>query len=146
MHKYGWLFAALPVMLFLACGGTFTTTSTDGDKDKLQGTWAVESMVVDGKEVAAELIKGMKYVFSADRVTVTVGTIDDHGTYTINSGNTPKTLDIVSVNAKNKPSRCIYTFEGEKLKIALGDGGNRPTDFSTSKGTTNAVLICKREK
>jgi RNA polymerase sigma factor (sigma-70 family) len=41
---------------------------------------------------------------------------------------------------------CIYSLEGDELKICEGHGGKRPTDFTAGKGSERVLYVLKRER
>jgi hypothetical protein len=54
----------------------------------------------------------------------------------------------VTVKVKCKTYQGIYAFEGDRLKICMGDseGGPRPTKFESPKGGKANLIVLRRVK
>jgi uncharacterized protein (TIGR03067 family) len=117
-------------------------------KAKLKGTWAVVSLEEKGEKAPEDVVKKMRLVFQDSKVIIK-GTEDgDHeATYTIDPSQKPATLDLVPADGpdKGKTLRCIYSLEGDDLKIcsASKSDDERPTEFAAKKAV---LLVFKRGK
>jgi uncharacterized protein (TIGR03067 family) len=148
------------VALALLTAGAIAADTPDEavkkEKEKLQGTWVVESAEVDGKTI--EDLKGVKMVFSADKVTWRMNGIEHEITYSIDPAKSPKHIDFTFEGKCVKTvSKDIYQLEGNTLKVCNRSGratnragelieekvAERP-DRLDSKGGT--LVILKREK
>ena len=137
--KLGWFCGALAVVMFVACTGpTINVTNPDNkteksDKDKIQGTWVVELMEVNGQKIPNDKAGDTKMVFSGDKVTLKGGPgKEKDAPFKLDSSKTPKTLEISPPAGETKAMKAIYKFEGEKLKLAMlmDDSDGFPTTFS----------------
>jgi uncharacterized protein (TIGR03067 family) len=96
------------------------------EKQKLQGTWVAESVVVKGK--ANEKLKGATFNFSGDKVKMEFDGKKQEGTYTIDPTKSPKHIDLIFERDGRKDlDRGIYQLEGDTLKLCMR-GGSRKVD------------------
>jgi uncharacterized protein (TIGR03067 family) len=139
---------SLPLFVLLA-GFAFAQGEAKNDLDKFQGNWAVESVIVEGEELPAEVVKVFKMSFKDDNYTVMIGQDKTEGTFRLDPSKNPKTIDIVPDNGpdRGKKQLGIYTFDGDKIKIcAAMPGKERPTNFETKDKIGYTVMILRREK
>lgn len=139
------LMAAAFAGVFLV--GNATAPKDDPNKidlDKLQGTWTVESGVLDGNPI--EQFKGLKLIFSGATVTL-VGQEERPLTVKLNAEKTPREIDVVKGTdngAKAEPALVgIYKLDGDKFKVTLASE-KRPKKFHEKNDTM--LLTFKREK
>ncbi len=113
---------------------------------KLQGTWVEVSVEKAGQK--QEPAGGHRIKFDGDTFSVTDhGRPRENGTLKLNPAKKPKEIDI-RVQDQNNEERTvlgIYTWDGEHLKLCLGEpgGGTRPTDFTTTPAG-GLLLVVKR--
>jgi uncharacterized protein (TIGR03067 family) len=126
------------------------------EKQQLQGTWVAESVVVKGK--ANEKLKGAKFNFSGDKVTMEFEGKKQEGTYTIDATKSPKHIDLTFLRDGRKDlDRGIYQIEGDTLKMCVRGGyrkfdregklveekvADRPEKFDAE----DSLITLKREK
>ena len=118
--------------------------ATKAEVKKLQGKWTVTSAESGGKKLepkqafeAVSFEGYTAYLHQGDKL-LSFGVA-------ANPEKTPKTIDLVG----GKTLPCIYTLDGDKLRLALPalnkDGTfTRPTDFDTKSGSL--VLEAERAK
>jgi uncharacterized protein (TIGR03067 family) len=133
--------AAQPVKLKAQQNQPTQPAKPKTDKDKLQGTWIVDSDVADS-------LMSLKLVFVRDKVTFHFteegNALIKEGTYTLDSKKDPKEIDFT---CDNRTQEAIYTFEKDRLKVALAEHGqDRPTKFAAPAGTRQALIVFKRDK
>lgn len=140
-------------VLFTAVAGLCLAADAKDDavkaeKAKLQGTWKVVSLEIDGTKAPEEDIKKMSLVFQDGKaITRRTGDKDYEATYTIDPSQKPATVEFVSGNEKEKPIRCIYLLNGDDLKICASMPGDaRPKEFTSKKGEQTSLIVLKREK
>jgi uncharacterized protein (TIGR03067 family) len=120
------------------------------EQEKLEGTWSfVKSS--GGPNQKKEKRAAVRMVFKGDTVFF-VAEGDKRsalGTYTVDPGKDPKTMDITLDNDGAKViTRAIYELDGDTLKLCHYLGGRaskeRPKGFVADKQTVVGIL--KREK
>src|SRR5262245_46170620 len=103
-------------------------------KKKLAGTWAVVSFEKEGKSVPEKAIKGMRWEFDGDKLTITSGkrTIAS-GTLKLLAGQTPLVWDYREGKDITSPyDSAIYEVEGDTLKVCVSaDRKKRPAKFES---------------
>jgi uncharacterized protein (TIGR03067 family) len=139
---------SLPVF-FLVAAFAFAQGEAKNDLEKFQGNWAVESVIVEGKELPAEVVMGFKMAFKDDGYTVLIGQDKTEGVFRVDASKKPKTIDIIPDNGPDRGLKQpgIYEFDGDKLKIcAAQPGKERPTNFETKDKMGYTVMILRRVK
>jgi uncharacterized protein (TIGR03067 family) len=114
--------------------------------ERFQGDWVATRYVIDGKSVETEAIT---LSVKGDESTYTRGDSASKGTYRPNPAKDPKELDIVVTSGpdKGKTYLAIYEFAGEELRICLTrTGKERPTKFTSAKGTDVTLEVWQRKK
>jgi uncharacterized protein (TIGR03067 family) len=96
------------------------------EKQRLQSTWVAESVVIKGK--ANEKLKGAKFNFSGDKVTMEFDGKKQEGNYTIDPRKNPKHIDLTFLrDGRRDLDRGIYQIEGDTMKLCMR-GGYRKFD------------------
>jgi uncharacterized protein (TIGR03067 family) len=109
-----------------------------GDLEKLQGTWRVASLEIDGAAMPA----GGSITVAGDRFTTAAMGAEYSGTVEIDPGKRPKRFDLVFTSGPHAGNRSlgIYQLDGDQWRICLGFAGSpRPTSFATSPGSGHAL-------
>jgi len=115
------------------------------DLDKLQGTWNVAALEVDGQAMAAPpgaciVIEGARFQ-SLGMGAVYAGTIE------LNARKRPRQFDLLFTEGPEQGNRSlgIYGLSGDEWKICLTvTGKTRPEKFSTAPGGGHALEILRR--
>jgi uncharacterized protein (TIGR03067 family) len=155
------LHALLVVVMTLAMAAEEPKNPSDLDKDKLQGTWTVQSIEVDGKPLDAAVIKDATIAFSGDLITVKFQDQTKLGKFRLDATKKPNEIDLLSDPAnveKKEVDRGIYQLEGDALKLCMagvtksrsfGDAeektseNERPKAFDSKHGS---LTVLKRKK
>lgn len=128
------------------------------EKDRLKGTWVVESFD-DGEEPVGK-VKGATLRFDDDKVFMTIpGEKEQAGTYGVEPFKKPKHIDLTSAppGEEKMTTRGVYELDGDTLKIRFGavgiaiDGSGkktvtpsvRPKSLDAKEGV---LMVLKREK
>jgi uncharacterized protein (TIGR03067 family) len=139
---------------FTASGGTGARADDKADVEKelkkFQGTWTFESSKSGGKELPADVLKGLILTFEGDKHTVKKGDeVIQAGTQKLNPSKSPKTIDVTMTEGPNKGTVMlgIYEIDGDTLKVCFDPHGKmRPTEFRNAPGSENFVNVHKRVK
>ena len=114
------------------------------DKEKLQGAWLLTALERDGRTLPMLGNLQIKLVFRGDNVTFEYPDHTEVGTYRLQVGSNPKTIDVL---AELDTSRGIYRLEGDSLVICgVPAGQERPAEFATKPGTKQILYRLKRQK
>src|SRR5690348_10693609 len=107
------------------------------DLEKMQGDWALESMVNNGGPVPEDDAHSLFRTVKSDSYTVFLFDKPiSKGTFKIDATKNPKTIDFFPGNTadKTKAMAGIYEIEGDKLKICYAQPGkDRPQEFESKK-------------
>lgn len=117
--------------------------------EKLQGTWNVVSLEIEGMKMEEAAFKGAKIVVKGDIFTTTSMGVVYKGILSVNSAKSPQTLDLLFTEGPEKvnTSLAIYELEGDTWKLCLTvSGNNRPKEFVTKPGSGHALETLKLEK
>jgi len=151
-------------MSFLAAVGFVAAIFTPGwaqaDKDetkKLQGAWVLTKLMVGGVEVPEKDIKGTRFVFEGDKLTVVpalpeVDTVDKRTfTFKLDPKQKPAAVDLTALDgdAKGTVSPGIYELKGDTLRWCQSDdekNKERPKTFESPDKSRIYVFTFKRAK
>ena len=135
-------------MALMAVLGDSDADANAKDLEKMQGDWAVVSVVRDGVKEEDDnaqslfrTVKGNQYtVFLFDKP---VGS----GTFKIDATKKPKTIDSFPANLAGKAMLGIYQIDGNTITTCYAAAGkDRPTEFSSKKGSEQTLMVWEREK
>lgn len=113
------------------------------DEERILGNWFIVN------EDSGR--KGEMWVISKDRILMhakNLGKSPGTNSYKIDAGKTPKHIDINQhvIGFSTGPSRGIFAFDGDELRICLPAlGKERPTEFA-SKPAVSGLLILHRQE
>jgi uncharacterized protein (TIGR03067 family) len=124
--------------------------------DRIQGTWVLTRWELNPKEAkdAPKTPPVITWIFQGEKVkNVEKAKTVSESTFKLDPTQSPAQIDIViTAVAENdkqlvgKTTKGIYIFEGETLKLCLGEtGGDRPAKFST-EGKGYRILYLTRPK
>jgi RNA polymerase sigma factor (sigma-70 family) len=114
---------------------------------KFQGTWVDIYSEKGGKE--QEEVGEHQLKFDGEKFSITDhGEVHEQGTIKLDPSKDPKQIDLRmrDKNNEEKTALGIYTWDGENLKLCLGEvgGETRPADFTT-KPESRFLVIVKRQ-
>jgi len=120
------------------------------DASKLKGTWACVSGVNDGKAISAKTVQLLRLTLTKDGYKTERGKeVLFDSTYTIDSAQKPKHIDMIGTEGENKGKAAlgIYALDGDTLKICYTlPGKDRPKEFESKPGSSATLVVWKRVK
>jgi uncharacterized protein (TIGR03067 family) len=118
--------------------------------EKFQGTWAYQSVEMDGKPTPPEELKNRTITFTGDRFQVKQGSeVLQAGTHKLDPTKKPKTVDATVTEGQNKGTVMlgIYELTEDSIRACFSETGkDRPTEFKTTPGANRILVVVKREK
>jgi uncharacterized protein (TIGR03067 family) len=123
-------------------------TKGKADLDKLQGSWTIVTLEIDGVEMPAAAPGGSKIVVKGDRFTTFSMGATYNGTIALDPAERPKSFDLkfTAGPEKGNTSLGIYELDGDNWKICLTVAGNaRPSAFATAPGSGHALETLRRD-
>ena len=139
---------ALTAGLSLAAGDG-NKKALDMEYAKLEGTWHVLSLEVDGMKIPKETIKESKLIIKGKEFTMKEKVATYKGTFSIDPSKKPKTIDVKFREGpeKGNTSLGIYELDGDDLKLCLSvTTKERPTEFTAKPKSGHGFEVLKREK
>ena len=115
---------------------------------RLQGTWNIVALEVEGQKMAAGALTGSKIVVKGDRFTTLAMGATYEGKLEVDPAKTPKTfnLNFTAGPEKGNTSLGIYELDGDTWKICMTvAGNNRPKEFATKPRSGHAFETLKRD-
>lgn len=126
------------------------SSAVETDSDEIQGTWDLESVTVNGREVEDTQIKGAKFAVMAGRSTVTFGEQTLKVTYKLDRTASPKAIDLTyrDDTGEGRTFRGIYKLEGDTFTMCRPrrPEGERPREFAAPAGSEQVLVVMKRGK
>jgi uncharacterized protein (TIGR03067 family) len=117
------------------------------DAQKLQGTWQFVSLEVEGAKMPAAALAGSEITIRGDTFVTTSPGAVDKGTFTLDTGKKPRTIDFTFTEGPEKGMTTwgIYELDGDTLRVCLSlRGRDRPIGFATKVGSGHALETLKR--
>src|SRR5262249_36978827 len=120
------------------------------DQKRMQGTWAMVALEVDGKLVGEDKLKDTVLLIKGNRYITRVKDEEIETTFTLDPSKKPKAIDMVFSEGekKDKVLKGIYEIDGDTLKLCRGLTAEqqRPGQFATWPNTGVFVVTWKRQK
>ena len=117
------------------------------DIERLQGTWKIVSLEMDGKTISGAALGGAQLTIQDDHFTSTgMGAVYE-GTMEVDTTASPKAFNLKFTTGPEKGNTNfgIYELDGEKWRICLNTRGTtRPQRFAAEPGTGIAVEVLQR--
>ena len=120
----------------------------DADLEKLQGTWNVIFLEVEGMTPAPAAYQGAQIVIEGDTFTSIAMGARYGGKIEVESEASPKQFRMKFTDGPEigNTNNGIYELDGDRWKICLAfTGGPAPTDFATSPKSGRAMETLNRE-
>lgn len=139
----------------LVCCHAFAQDADDAKA--IQGPWEITELIVSGKKVPEKDVKGMRFVFEKDKLTILPPTADtgivEKRTFTVklDAKAKPAGVELTSLDGENKGlvSPGIYEIKGETLRWCQSDdpkAKDRPKEFASPEKTSFYLFTFKRAK
>ena len=145
LGKWIWL---APVTLVLAAGPQ-TPDAAKKELERLQGTWLMVGLEIDGKDVPADKIAETILTIKGDRYSTKVKKTEHECTIRLDPSKKPPAIDMIFTKPGSAPETCagVYELKGDTLRIARGltAAQKRPDQFMTWPGTSYFVVTWKRQ-
>jgi uncharacterized protein (TIGR03067 family) len=113
------------------------------EQRRLEGTWKVLSAEADGTPLPVEVTRNFKLSFQGSTFITYIGDQKREGSYTVDPGKNPRTIDITLSAGpdKGKTQLAIYSVLGNTLRVCAAEPGReRPTGFET-RGKPGVILL-----
>jgi uncharacterized protein (TIGR03067 family) len=148
MNKTIFIWAALLV----AAAGCGTSSSGDPAR-KLEGEWIIVDLNENGKSAPPTggtrftvTIKDQRW-YRGQEGGGSAATNEGASAVRVNMSKEPAQIDVVRIDGPNvgKAQLGVFAFEGEKLKISLGQLGGARAEY-LHPGDKNTLLVLERKK
>jgi uncharacterized protein (TIGR03067 family) len=148
------LVTLLCIFVLTASGATSAGAGDKADVEKelkkFQGTWTVELVQAEGKEIPIDNFKGMTVTFERDKYTVRIGDmVIQKAIQKLDPSKSPKAMDGTVAEGPHKGTVIlgIYEISDDTLKVCFDpEGKQRPTAFKTAAGSQTTLAVYKRVK
>jgi len=117
------------------------------DLDRLQGTWYVSALEIDGMRMGT-IPPGACITVEGSRFTTRGMGAEYEGDVSLESAAMPKRFDLAFTTGPEQGNSAlgIYELDGDTWKMCLTTrGGMRPVEFATKAGTGHALQTLLRE-
>lgn len=119
------------------------------DMKALQGAWSMSSVVVNGEEVPADVLKEGKLVVEGDKYTATLN-VSITSTFTLDPQKKPKAIDFKYTDGpqQGQSIKGIYEVEDDTFRLCRGlaPEAERPTKFESGADSGLIFVVYKRSK
>jgi uncharacterized protein (TIGR03067 family) len=108
----------------------------------LEGTWAYDSLEVDGQTMPSSMLTNSLLLIDGDRFRMDSPEATYEGIFTIDVEESPNRIDIDFIEGPEAGNRCegIFDLDGDKFTICLGlVGAARPERFASAAGSGHAL-------
>jgi uncharacterized protein (TIGR03067 family) len=108
------------------------------DLERLQGSWAIHALELDGALLPAEILAGGRVVIAGERFTSTGMGATYSGTLVVDAAKRPRHLDMKfdAGPERGNTNLCIYELDGDTLKLCIATrGAVRPPRFHSPPGS-----------
>jgi uncharacterized protein (TIGR03067 family) len=135
-------------VLTIAAGEPAKADEAKKELDRLQGTWTMAALEVDGKPVPEEKLKSSTLTIKGDKYIIKVGDNTHETIIKLDPGKKPKEIDMTFTEGANKDKtlKGIYDLDGDTFRMCRGltPDKDRPGDFGTWPDTGMFLVTWKR--
>ncbi len=113
---------------------------------RLEGSWTVMSLTWDGFVFEENVVRRAEWTFKGRKDEIAYEENTEKGSHRIIPFVSPPAIDLVAEGGFVSPG--IFSVQGDTLKICFTNelGGDRPTDFTSTKGSSRILVILTRKK
>jgi uncharacterized protein (TIGR03067 family) len=138
-----------PLFIVAIALAAASLNAQDGDLKKLQGTWNIVSLELNGETMPVSAMGNARFVIQGDHFTAQGMGATYEGTLEVDASATPKNINMnfTAGPEKGNKSLGIYELDGDNLRICLTTRGDvRPKSFAAPPGTGFALEVWKRKR
>jgi uncharacterized protein (TIGR03067 family) len=139
--------ALLAVGVGLLAGADEPKRDAGDDRSRLQGSWTMASVVLDGAAVASEYARTGRLEVEGDRYAVTLG-VTIASTFRLDATTTPRQIDFTFTDGpqKGQTVRGIYEIDGATYRLCRGlrPEVERPGQLDSPPGSGLMLVVWKR--
>src|SRR5262249_32960981 len=133
----------------LLAGADGPKSDAGDDRARLQGSWTMASVVLDGMAVPGEYSRSGRLEVEGDRYGVTLGgTIN--ATFRLDAAQSPQQIDFTFTDGpqKGQSVRGIYEFDGETYRMCRGVRPEieRPQEFASPTDSGRMLVVWRRSQ
>jgi len=139
------LYICLAVVLTM----TAFAAESIGDDKAIQGRWKPVTAQLGGQPMPDAILKTISLKLTDGKYEAFVGDEPDRGTYSLDSGSSPKGMTVVGTEGPNRGRTfpAIYELNGDTLRICYDlSGAKRPSEFKSLPGTKLYLVTYNRKK
>jgi uncharacterized protein (TIGR03067 family) len=138
-------------VLCLAVAQTSTQEKAAKDLERMQGTWTMQALEINGKGVPLEKLQDTMLIVKGDEYRTKIKDKELFGfRLKLDPSKDPKAVDMIQVqpDGTRKVIKGIYTFENDTFKMCRGltPEQERPNQFATWPDTNYFVVTWKKEQ
>lgn len=126
------------------------TDEAKKELERLQGTWVMAGLEVNGEAVPEAKLQGTTLVIRGDRYVVKVKETTHETTIAVDPAKKPKAIDMFLPNGTDAPklSEGVYDLDGDTLRICRNQaaGEDRPAQIGSWPNTNLFVVTWKRQR
>jgi uncharacterized protein (TIGR03067 family) len=139
--------ALLAVGVGMLAGAGEPKRDAGDDRDRLQGSWTMASVVLDGMAVPTEYAKTGRLEVDEDRYAVTLG-VTIASTFRLDEMQSPRQIDFTFTDGpqKGQTVRGIYEIDGDTYRLCRGlrPEIQRPGKFDSPPDSGLMLVVWKR--
>ena len=121
-----------------------------GDASKLQGTWKITTLEMNGAPMPQAMLANAKIVVDGDRFTSLGMGAEYSGRMTVDESANPKIFAVKFDGdgpESGRTNSAIYELDGDNWRLCVNvSGGPAPSAFATKPGDACALETLVREK
>lgn len=140
----------LAPLFCLALAQPSTRDKAKKDLERMQGTWTMQALEVNGKDVTAEKLQDTILIIKGDEYRTKIKGKEPLGfRLKLDPSKDPKAVEMIQIQPDGVEIaiKGIYTFENDSFKICRGltPAQERPNQFATWPDTNYFVVTWKRQ-